>query len=399
MSDLIKRAQTAKTLLGDPSLPKRERLSEALQAFSGLELTAISEDVAEQFETDLAGVNQVLARYPLEKDDDYQSVSEADVQQMLDIVDRAASRATTAELDRIVAGLDAGYKKLPVESIREAREHRDLMIPRLIEVLRDAISAARAGDAPEGNAHFFAVFLLTEFQAEEAFPVILEAFSLPGELPFDLFGDTVTSTLARILAQFAGDRPELLDTLIRDPNLNEYVRWEAAQCYVHLVRDGRLQRGEAVERLRQHLRHALDQHDETAIGPLICELVSFSPKEAIDDIREAYQRDLVETGLVGFGTVEQSIAEGEARFRKELEWCSATGIEDTIEELRHWATFEEQPARQRASPPSPPNFPAVQEPAKLVTEPVLTGSPRAGRNDPCPCGSGKKFKKCCGLRK
>jgi len=24
------------------------------------------------------------------------------------------------------------------------------------------------------------------------------------------------------------------------------------------------------------------------------------------------------------------------------------------------------------------------------------GSDRVGRNDPCPCGSGKKFKKCCG---
>jgi uncharacterized protein YecA (UPF0149 family) len=23
-------------------------------------------------------------------------------------------------------------------------------------------------------------------------------------------------------------------------------------------------------------------------------------------------------------------------------------------------------------------------------------APIAGRNDPCPCGSGKKFKKCCG---
>ncbi|RXM02456.1 hypothetical protein EO238_29585, partial [Citrobacter sp. AAK_AS5] len=22
--------------------------------------------------------------------------------------------------------------------------------------------------------------------------------------------------------------------------------------------------------------------------------------------------------------------------------------------------------------------------------------PRIGRNDPCPCGSGKKYKKCCG---
>ncbi|WP_232305550.1 SEC-C metal-binding domain-containing protein [Gilvimarinus polysaccharolyticus] len=24
-------------------------------------------------------------------------------------------------------------------------------------------------------------------------------------------------------------------------------------------------------------------------------------------------------------------------------------------------------------------------------------TPKVGRNDPCPCGNGKKFKKCCGL--
>ena len=32
---------------------------------------------------------------------------------------------------------------------------------------------------------------------------------------------------------------------------------------------------------------------------------------------------------------------------------------------------------------------------KLKTPPVVLGK-QAGRNDPCPCGSGKKFKKCCG---
>jgi SEC-C motif-containing protein len=32
----------------------------------------------------------------------------------------------------------------------------------------------------------------------------------------------------------------------------------------------------------------------------------------------------------------------------------------------------------------------------LPTRPVVHASPKAGRNDPCPCGSGKKFKKCCG---
>jgi SEC-C motif-containing protein len=29
-------------------------------------------------------------------------------------------------------------------------------------------------------------------------------------------------------------------------------------------------------------------------------------------------------------------------------------------------------------------------------KPVTREGPRVGRNDPCPCGSGKKYKKCCG---
>jgi hypothetical protein len=37
----------------------------------------------------------------------------------------------------------------------------------------------------------------------------------------------------------------------------------------------------------------------------------------------------------------------------------------------------------------------VSEPGDYVTAPI-TSDPRIGRNDPCPCGSGRKFKKCCG---
>jgi uncharacterized protein YecA (UPF0149 family) len=32
----------------------------------------------------------------------------------------------------------------------------------------------------------------------------------------------------------------------------------------------------------------------------------------------------------------------------------------------------------------------------MPTEPVRRAQPKVGRNDPCPCGSGKKYKKCCG---
>jgi hypothetical protein len=36
------------------------------------------------------------------------------------------------------------------------------------------------------------------------------------------------------------------------------------------------------------------------------------------------------------------------------------------------------------------------EPRGRLPQPVVRQEPRVGRNDPCPCGSGKKFKKCCG---
>ncbi|OQX86863.1 hypothetical protein B6D60_05320 [candidate division KSB1 bacterium 4484_87] len=29
-------------------------------------------------------------------------------------------------------------------------------------------------------------------------------------------------------------------------------------------------------------------------------------------------------------------------------------------------------------------------------KPIKKATPKIGRNDPCPCGSGKKYKHCCG---
>ncbi len=38
---------------------------------------------------------------------------------------------------------------------------------------------------------------------------------------------------------------------------------------------------------------------------------------------------------------------------------------------------------------------AAMPPAPLVPEPAFDGGKSPGRNDPCPCGSGRKYKKCC----
>ncbi|HID10702.1 MAG TPA: hypothetical protein EYP17_05305 [Candidatus Latescibacteria bacterium] len=57
--------------------------------------------------------------------------------------------------------------------------------------------------------------------------------------------------------------------------------------------------------------------------------------------------------------------------------------------------------RAAASPPvvpvqtAGPGVAEVPEEASKKLQPVRVGK-KIGRNDPCPCGSGKKYKKCCG---
>ena len=41
-------------------------------------------------------------------------------------------------------------------------------------------------------------------------------------------------------------------------------------------------------------------------------------------------------------------------------------------------------------------LPPVSDPTKEKPKTFVRNEAKVGRNDPCPCGSGKKFKKCCG---
>jgi preprotein translocase subunit SecA len=36
------------------------------------------------------------------------------------------------------------------------------------------------------------------------------------------------------------------------------------------------------------------------------------------------------------------------------------------------------------------------EESAIATKPIVREGDKVGRNDPCPCGSGQKYKKCCG---
>ena len=59
------------------------------------------------------------------------------------------------------------------------------------------------------------------------------------------------------------------------------------------------------------------------------------------------------------------------------------GLGWRYEKIKEIARRSWPPGRRQPAPPAP-------------REPLAPASRRVGRNDPCPCGSGKKYKKCCG---
>lgn len=77
--------------------------------------------------------------------------------------------------------------------------------------------------------------------------------------------------------------------------------------------------------------------------------------------------------------------------------CTLMGQE--FPELKAWREEIEEESRRQpflspsASVPVPATTPPPA-PARTRPAPVIAAK-KVGRNDPCPCGSGKKFKKCC----
>lgn len=315
------------------------------------------------------------------------------------------------DVERIVTGLKDCHSAIPREAIEQARRQREAIVPRLIDELNAIVAAARRGILPDGPFTNIASYLLSEFQAREALPTLLELITLPGNLPEDLLEEDLTETMSRILPQLGGDDWEVIDAVIHDPKVNEYSRWAVATGYEHLVRAGKMTRDEAVRRLEHHLRDAIDRGDDRIGTGLVLTLCNLGGRAAYDTIAEAFEAGIVDPHMTNLQEVEEELGEGDYTEKRQSH-LPPTGITDTIAELQRWdwgptdeereAQFEDELLSKALNRPEmlrlaqEMSLPEVD----LFDRPEELGTSRhfgpVGRNDLCPCGSGKKYKKCCG---
>ncbi len=71
-------------------------------------------------------------------------------------------------------------------------------------------------------------------------------------------------------------------------------------------------------------------------------------------------------------------------------------VHETVQTLGTSSSSEPAPEERRRPPAAPAKPRDAVDRALETAATVQRSGPKVGRNDPCPCGSGKKYKKCCG---
>jgi preprotein translocase subunit SecA len=122
----------------------------------------------------------------------------------------------------------------------------------------------------------------------------------------------------------------------------------------------------------------------------------------LEQIQRAFEDELVEPFMIQWSDVEEAASLGSEGVIERLRRQGFHLIIDVVKEMEWWACFGKEPSRKggytaSSAPLSSWPAPPVQASSSLAPQtPRRRTLPKVGRNDPCPCGSGKKYKKCCG---
>jgi hypothetical protein len=241
-----------------------------------------------------------------------------------------------------------------------------------------------AGQTLPGAAHrlmFRGLFALGGARYDAVARPLLGFLRAVGDGIDDLLGDAVTDGLNRILAGvYDGDLDSFAAALL-DPALDTWVRGAMVEALVILARMKRIARADAVALLAR-LESVMDSATEEMSWYLWSHAVELlALGELVPAVERAFADGRVPPGIgtlqqfrKGLAEAEQA-GEDETRFERER----LHSITDIYEELSRFGSDPSSGDEGMYAPPEP-----VRNPLRHV-----------GRNDPCPCGSGRKYKKCC----
>jgi hypothetical protein len=289
----------------------------------------------------------------------------------------------------------AFQKRLPIEAIRAASADRARVAPIFVHAIEQFVLPD--GDHTAQDALFFIFHLLGDWREKSAYRPLAQLLRCPRDDLDTIFGDALVESSHRVMATVFDGDPGPLYEVILDPDADDFIRSRMLEATAMVTLRGEMPRAEAVRFLRACYSE-LEQNVcwvwhgwQSAIALL--GLVELKPL-----VEQAFARGFISLGWLGFEDFEQDLQQGiddpAALLRQSDGEYDLFG--DTIDELSTWDCFRPEDTRLR------PEDTRRREREDVRRNVVLWRAGTAvnryknvGRNDPCPCGSGRKFKKCC----
>ena len=279
---------------------------------------------------------------------------------------------------------------LPKEALKAASAQRVEMLPLFVEEIETYLAlepAARAKPTPL----FFIFHLLGEWRETSAYRPLARLLRLPSSEIDQIFGDGITTTGHRVMAAVFDGDPDPLYQIVLDPNADEYLRASMCEALAMVTLRGELDRDLAGRFLRDAFMEMQPQAEcyawvgwQSAIA-----MLGMSDQKIL--VKKAFDRGFIDSHVLGFDDFEQDLKRGiecpGEPWRSDDHEYTLFG--DTVDELSDWYCFTEQYNEDQE------RWRQQADTNSILSQPYENPFKGVGRNDPCPCGSGKKFKKCC----
>lgn len=267
--------------------------------------------------------------------------------------------------------------------------------------LRGVLARAAAGEAlteDEQMLLFRGLHILGGARDSEACRPLLQLLRRPTEEVDDVVGDAIADNLPKIAAGVFDGNAEAFFDIIGDGTVDEFVRYALLGAATFLTWDGRID--------RDRMRHFLETFYQDRLAP-DSDLAWVGWLEAIALLG---LRDLAPTVYRAWndGRIPERVFD-RAQFEKDLYDAErAPGdidrfadadlgyIDDVIELLERAGDGDDAVGQdvEDAAERHAWEDPWTDEDPRPIA-PQVNPWRHVGRNDPCPCGSGKKAKKCC----
>lgn len=227
------------------------------------------------------------------------------------------------------------------------------------------------------------MFLLAQFREKEALLPLLAFFSTPGQTAIVLTGDVVTENLGQLLAGVSRGDIKPIQEMIENSAIDPFVRGAGLEALLCLVAWGETSPKDIIAYFSELLGGKLERqasHAWNYLAEAVCRLCG---PDFLEPLKKAYDEGLISPLYMNWDDADTMLNRPIKENLADLEDdAGLRPIRNVVAEMENWACF--RPQDQRLHPQSPVQPTVNQE--------------KTGRNEPCPCGSGKKYKKCC-LRK